>query len=265
MIIPDEPSEQYHANPAIGSGDARAFLRSPQLFIDMKNGLCERESAALAFGIASHLALLEPESFAQKAVVKPDGMSFATKEGKAWRDAHEGKIIVPFEKARALGYMHARMPTEVGAIFASCVKETTVRTKIDGLAVQCRPDLWDLSGGRFFDLKTIASIDNLDAHIFKFGYHIQLAWYSRVIATEVGQKPKRAALIFVESEPPYRWRIVDLDIDFAELGERGVDEALRGIQARLKSGCWDDPEGIHHLASPPTWAADSITVAEEIA
>jgi hypothetical protein len=259
VILLDEPSEVYHASGAIGSGGARSVLISPALFRDRQDGICKRDpSDALCFGIASHMALLEPDLFAHRAVVKPDGLSYATNEGKAWRRAHVGKLIVPFEKAEALRYMHQRMPSEVRAIFARCAKEVTVRTTIDGLSVQCRPDLWNQASGEKYDLKTIANIDLIDLSIYKHGYYVQDRWYDRVIKAETGVGCRRSEFIFCETVPPFRWRIVALDIDFIAMGEKAVDDALHSIKARMRSGCWDDPADLHDIASPPQWAADQI-------
>lgn len=256
MIIYDEPAEVYHAAAAIGSSDLRAYIRSPQLFRDMMDGLVQRESPALLFGTASHMALLEPERYAATVAVKPEGMSFATTDGKDWRDAHKGKLIVKAADARHLEFMHARMPAEVRKILATGKSEVTVRTNIGALACQCRVDCWDIPGRMKYDLKTIRAIESVESAIFKLGYHLQDRYYSRVIAAETGEKAPSSRLLFVESQPPYRWRIVELDLDFVYLAEAAIDEALAGIAAREKSGCWDDPADLHLVASPPAWAND---------
>lgn len=254
MILYDETAEAYHANPAIGSSDLRAFIRSPQLFRDMMDGLVERESAALLFGTASHMALLEPARYSETVAVKPEGMSFATTKGKDWRDEHAGKLIVSAKDARHIEFMHARMPAEVRQILLTGRSEVTVRTKLNGMDAQCRVDCWDVPGRMKYDLKSIRTIESIDTAIFKYGYHIQDRWYSRVIAAETGEKAPSSRFLFVESQPPYRWRIVELDLDYVFLAEAAIDEALAGIAARTKSGCWDDPVDLHHVASPPVWA-----------
>jgi len=261
----DEPSDVYHANAAIGSGRIRAYLRSPRLFRDHCDGICEEETDALLFGIAAHLRLLEPEAFDKTVAIKPEGMSFATTEGKAWRAQQAGRLIVKEEDANHLRRMHERMPAEVREIFARCRREVTVRTEIDGIPVQCRPDLWDLDGRRKYDLKTTKDIDDVELTVWKRGYHIQDRWYDRVILAETGKRCVESALVFVEHKPPYRWRIVDLDPDFRHMGEKAVGDALHGIAARMKSGCWDDEDDVRLLASPPEWAhvPDADTADDE--
>jgi len=259
-IIFNEPSAVYHASKAIGSGSIRAYLRSPRLFHDYQMGLRPASTDALCFGIASHTRLLEPELFATTCAIKPDGLSFATKEGKAWREQQAGKQIVSFDDAKHLQHMHDRMPTEVRDIFASCKKEVTVRTVTDtGLSIQCRPDLWDIEGKRKFDLKTINAIEAIDGAIFKRSYHVQVYWYSYIIGLVTGSRPKIDDLIFVEKQPPYRWRIVSLDYDYQCLALDQIGIALRGIAERTKSGVWSESDDeLRTVASPPDYATEYI-------
>lgn len=263
MISFDETSNAYHDNPAIGSGDIRRMVTSPQLFRDGMDGICDRKSAALLFGIASHMRLLEPVAFARTAAIKPEGMSFATLEGKAWKAANAGKLIVSWDDAAHLKRMHDRMPDEVRRIFAACKTEVTVRTKLAGLDVQCRPDLWDMQGRRFYDLKTIDDINGIDKAIWSHRYDVQLRFYAQVIAAETGQALRQSALIFAEKSAPYRWRVVELDLDYQALADAAIKEALASIAARMKSGCWNDQSDLHDIATPPAWMESSIPVLDD--
>lgn len=261
MIIYDEPAAVYHASPAIGSGDVRDFLRSPRLFRDRQDGLERKETPSLLFGQASHMALLEPIRFARDCAFKPEGMNFATTAGKAWKAEQDadGKLIVTHDQAEALQRMHDRMPLEVREIFARCYAEVTVRNEIDGLLLQCRPDVLERDWSLFYDVKTTDRIEDIERTTYKYGYHIQARFYGRVIAAERGTPtPPACRLIFVEKLPPYRWRIAQMDADFALIGDRAVTDALAGIAARRKSGCWEDREDLHELLSPPDWATQEI-------
>lgn len=256
-----ESAADYHCNAAIGSGDLRDFLRSPRLFADRQQGLDRKDTPALLFGQASHMALLEPIRFARDCAFKPEGMNFATIDGKAWKKEHEaaGKLIVTFDQAEALQRMHDRMPLEVREIFGRCHAEVTVRTEIDGIPVQCRPDVLERDWSLFYDVKTCERIEDIERSTYKFGYHVQARFYGRVIAAERGATTMPdCRLIFVEKAPPYRWRIAQMDADFALIGDRAVTDALAGIAARRKSGCWDDAADIHELLSPPDWATQEI-------
>lgn len=267
-IIYGETAEAYHANPAIGSTDARAYLHSPRLFKDQQDGLEPKETPAMAFGSTAHMSVLEPASFAERRVIQPETYpgakgpskwTYGAAYCKAWRDEQHaaGRVIVTTENERMLLMMHERMPDQVKRIFATGRTEVTVRTIVEGLALQCRVDCWDEAGAMKYEFKTISAIEKVETEIWRRGYHIQERWYSYVIAMATGEKPPASRLVFVETAAPYRWRIVQLDLDYIFLGDRAVGDALAGIKARTKSGCWDDPAPLELMASPPAWMNDS--------
>lgn len=258
MISYTESSAEYHASPAIGSGDVRDFIRSPKLFHDKREGLVPTlESLALQFGSLTHLAILEPERFRQSIAIKPEDMSFATKDGKAWRAAHEGRTIITQADYCTIHMMQQRMPDGVRRVLSTGKSEVTVRNEINGLAVQCRADHWNEEDGIIYDLKSIGAIEDVEREIYKCGYHIQAEFYRRVIAAETGLKPA-FVLLFAEKAFPFRWRIVELDPDYQQIADDAIDGALHGIVARMKSGCWDDPADLHMIASPPSWLTEHM-------
>lgn len=258
MIIFDEPAEIYHANPAIGSSALRDFIRSPRLFKDRQEGLARKETPALTYGIAHHMLFLEPLEFAKAIAVKPKGMSFATKDGKLWaaEQSLAGKTTVTYDEMQSLNYMRARMPVEVRALFLGVKSEVTIRNQLLGIPVQCR---FDIFGDHYnCDLKSIDAIENIDRSILKYGYHIQQRWYQRIERSYLG-KHKPFYFVFSEKSAPFRWRIVELDMDYIALADNEINNALHHLGARIKSGCWDDPEPIKQICSPPHWLADRIS------
>jgi hypothetical protein len=207
---------------------------------------------------------LEPEKFAALCVVKPEGLNLATKEGKAWKAEQGCKRVIQPDDFAHLRRMRERMPAEVAEILRACDKEVTVRVTVDGLNLQCRPDLWDIKGGRKFDLKTIKDVDAISGSIWKYGYHIQDRWYSHVIKQATGKKTPVSDFIFVEKQPPYRWRIVSIDPDYQTLADHQIGIALRGIAERTKSGVWSDSEDdLREIVSPPDWATEHFDLTTE--
>lgn len=261
MIIFDEKAEDYHASGCIGSSLIRAYLKSPRLFRDMKDGVAVKETPALIYGTNMHTLFLEPDRWAQTVVVKPEGMSFATKDGKAWREEQAGKVIVPVDDAKHLAFMRDRMPPEVKALFVGAQTEVTYRTTLDGLAVQCRFDIHRSDWA--YDLKSIQCMDDWERAIWKYGYHIQARFYQRCEEAETGRPARPFSFIFAEKQPPYRWKIVDLSPDYDAIADEKIDDALHGINARLLSGCWDDPAPIREEAQPPHWMEGDITQTDE--
>jgi hypothetical protein len=139
-----------------------------------------------------HTLVLEPDQFAKRYVVKPDGMSFATKEGKAWRDAAPaGLTIVKHDQMHAAKAQEKALRADpaLGYMLEVGIPEVSVFwvDRKTGLHCKARPD-WlyfpDPDKPKsvvVLDLKRVA--DNLpDAFgraVHKMGYHRQRAHYTR--------------------------------------------------------------------------------------
>lgn len=253
MIIFNESAKDYHANPALGSSLLRDFMKSPQLYRDKVLGpVPNEETEAMRFGTLFHLAVLEPERFADEVAVKPDGLSFATKEGKAWREDHAHKQVVSHDNYEKILKMTSRMPRSVRKLLSDGLSEVVFRNVLSGIDSQCRADYWQQSYGTCYDLKTIRDIDDIDSSIYNRKYHVQARFYQRVIGAEFGQMPQ-FRLIFAETSAPFRWRIVILDSDYAKMADDEINDALRGIAQCEKDGDWSDEQQGIMLASPPAW------------
>ena len=281
MISFTETAEQYHSNTAVGSSDLRAFLRSPRLLADIRAGLVKRETKAMLFGTNAHMSLLEPQRFAKVVMVEPDqypsGPSVAgLTPMKAWSNnanycknwhaemVQAGKIVLSPEDRDRLSLMHERCPQAIRDILARSKCEVTVRHKMNGIECQARVDVWDMANGKRYDVKTIRAMESLESEIWKRAYHVQDRFYGRLIKAEMSQPiQKGSGLIFAETAAPFRWRVVELDADYQALADRDIDEALRGIAARNKSGCWDDPDAVFDVASPPDFMTNELDQDDE--
>jgi len=263
MISFTETIEDYHLNEAIGSGDVRAFLRSPRLYADNRAGIGRKEkSAALSLGTLAQLYFLEFDKFAQQVVVKPDGHDGRTKEGKAWTEANASKLVMSKDDEQILSFLTQRMPAEVSSILghSAAKAEVTYRTTIDGIECQCRSDLcipkFDGRCSVVYDLKTTKNVDDAAKSVWEYGYHIQDQWYRRVIHAETGHWPE-FVFLFCESKAPYRWRIVTLDDSLKVDADAKIDRALAGIAACRKSGDWSDHSPLTQVVTAPKWATVS--------
>lgn len=263
MIVYGKPSKEYHATPSLTSGGLRDFIRSPALYADRRAGLIpSKTSPAMHFGTVFHLAVLEPEKYAASVVVRPDDLTYTTKEGKAWREGNKDREILTVKDHERLTLMLQRMPPDAGRMLSSGRSEVTIRNKIGGFDAQCRADHWDRPGRMLYDLKTIGAIEKIEREIYDRGYHIQGRFYQRIIEAETGILPT-LRLIFAESAPPYRWRIVQLDVDFQMMADTAIDNALAEMAACEKSGKWEDREDLHLVVSPPSWLNDDETTDED--
>lgn len=79
-------SEDYHADPSLGSSGIRELLRSPYHFwaaYRAPGRPAPEPSAAMRLGTMVHALILEPEPFRSRFVMQPDGLDMRTREGKA--------------------------------------------------------------------------------------------------------------------------------------------------------------------------------------
>lgn len=258
------PYSEYEALPGLRSHQVIDYTESPRLYRDRCDGIIPAPGPSMLFGIAGHMAVLERERYFQLREIEPTlypsakgedkPWTYAANYCKAWRAEREaaGKIVVSVEDDERLTAMHLRMPAEVVAMFSGGSAEAVVTATIHETPCKARVDLLHVAARKFYEFKTIRNINAIDKTIARLGYHIQLRFYAQVLRAASGDRYD-GRLVFAETQAPYRWRVVELDLDYIALGDRAIADALAGIAARTKSGCWDDPEPLHYLASPPAW------------
>lgn len=257
-VIYDEPMDAYHTNEAIGSGDLRAFMRSPRLYMDQRLGIGgKKESAALSLGTLAHMYFLEPDRFAKEVVMKPEGHDGRTKEGKAWNEANAGRTTISVADQQVLDILKTRMPIFVETILGMSdgKAEVTYRAEVDGVMCQCRAD-WqfaDEDGSlAIYDLKTCQNVDEAAKSVWDYGYHIQQEFYRRVIRECTGKRPA-FGFLFCETQSPYRWRIVMLDDTLVRHANEKIGYALAGIQHCIETDDWSDTSPLQQTVSAPKW------------
>lgn len=249
----DLPAADYHADPAIGSSRAKLVLDSIRLFKDDLDGLIPRTpTASMAFGTMAHLAVLEPDRFHDQTTttgpVNPaTGKAYGadTKKFAEWQAENPGLIVVD----PSLYVMLERMPKEIrDALQTLGQSEVSAFAEDNGVLIKCRPDR--LIEDAIYDLKTINDIDAIDAHIRSYRYWFSAAWYRRVMKIATGIDHS-FTLIFAESKPPYRWRIVDLSPELIEEGNYYVADVVKKIGLAQEYDEWGDLSPIRVTAARP--------------
>lgn len=184
------PEQQYHTDPALSASGIKNLLQSPAdyWFNSVHNPDREdKDTDALAKGTLYHLMFFEPDLFKQTYAIKPEGMSFATKDGKAWRADHEHKQIVKYEDVQEVA-KHRALAEQQGLfefIGEGHSEVSIFWTNATGNRCKCRVD-W-LSPTAAFDLKTFSNSQRKDldvclAHtIYYERYHVAAVWYSMLI------------------------------------------------------------------------------------
>lgn len=185
------PEAEYHADTALGASGAVDLNVSPLAYWKKSNfnpkkleeDKDDKETAATIRGTYFHDALA---GFRSSIVVKPAGMSFATREGKDFKAMHEGATFIKAEDAeRAQDMITAMRETgaleRVGGIGGGISEVSFFWTDKAGRRRKMRADR--LYEGEMFDWKTMANTMNKDvetlvAHtVAQHRYHIKAFWY----------------------------------------------------------------------------------------
>ena len=276
MIILDEQTYRQHS--ALNFSSAKYLLLSPLHF---KAELERRfkQSAALAVGTMTHSAVLEDDETdvsdpdvralilqdKTTVILKPEGMSFATKAGKQWRDQqlaiHPGATFLSSDErdqySRCTESLKANK--DVQYLLQKCDKrEIGIVQDYAELQIKGKIDAYgkDEAGNFFiFDLKTSASCspDYWSRQVFSRNYALQAVWYQNLLALELS----------LDYAPPFYWVVAEksLAADVAiyqppeealEIGRAQMNHCIEAYKSCVASGKWPGyGKGIIQLEVPP--------------
>lgn len=263
QIILGEPWDAYTKSPAYGSSAVEAFGTmglERWAYEYAGDGRYSGSSSKFAAGGGALDALVTAnKSFADCFAVKPEGMTFATKEGKAWRDLQGGKEIIDAKQEKEI---LAALPRTKEAISVlangrEVSYQVTLRGVVGGLEVQTRPDIWidgdllDVS-----DLKYVSDIGGFVRNFVGSRYEIQaaLAW-SLIAQTGRDMETVRMSYLLCESGTTLPQAIVwILDPADIALMVRRLENKCRKIVAAQES-----PQGLidsvqFRVMTFPAWA-----------
>ena len=238
-------SEQYHASPGV-SNSALKWIRSPKTPAHFKAKFLDKvipdeETPALRMGSLLHRCVLEPDTMAGAFHEKPEGMNFATKEGKAWKEEHADKpILSPDDVATIKGVKESVWAHSLASrLIAGSDCERSAFADEDGLVLKSRFDILPRSGNIIADLKTCESADlaSVEKAMGQWEYYVQAAFYLRV-ANLLGLDRSAFVFIFVEKSPPHAiacYQPCDLVM---QAGEMIINRDLRVLKDCYASGKW---------------------------
>lgn len=223
----------YHDINAIGSSALKVMAtKTPAHYLAYITEPRET-TPAMEFGTAVHAAILEPESFKDAYAIKPENMSFATKEGKEWKAAQSGKTILTSDEHNKIKAMlNSVMVHPIGDAIANGDTEESFLWKDEktGLLCKCRPDC--LFDDMVLDVKTTddASPKGFQQAIAKYNYHIQAAYYLEGLAACMENPPKRFVFVAIEKTAPYSVGVYELDSDALDRAKKSIRGALEMIK-----------------------------------
>lgn len=262
----------YHALDAWGSGALKAMRRGPPARVIWERGRGEWDTDATILGSAVHCALLTPDLYTLQYAIKPEGMTFSTKEGKAWRDdpARAGLTPLSFDTG-----------AQVDAIVNALMDKTAVAKSLDNASARECSLLWDCSitgerckarpdwieGKWIYDLKVSRYAGgNMTYRAFADGWLHQSAHY-RTGAVELGLPISGGRLVVVDPVAPHFVYTVEIKPDALGTLEWENIETLKALhECRVTSsfpGTPDEWKKIDMPAAALAQVGDQFEAEEE--
>lgn len=220
-------------------------------------------SSAMEIGTALHCKVLEgDETFNANYVLKPEGISLATKEGKEWK-ASIGRKKALTEGGKDDSWNAVHGMTESLRKLAWFDESQADYRKFNELSIywdwneipcKARLDRLLVGDGIVLDLKTTDSVDSdtFVKKVISFKYDFQAAFYAK--AAEIAfQKPFQFIFVAVERKAPYT-------VDLFQVSDKMMDEAmgncgiaLSRLKTCLSSDEWPNKEPVIHQINYPVW------------
>lgn len=201
-------------------------------------------------------ALLTGDPSGKRIVVKPEGMSFATKDGKAWKAEHEGCEIIEADQHAEIqaALPRAREAIEVFRRLhgADPIYQATLRGEVEGVKIQTRPDI--LIGPSVPDLKYVnsQSFASFDRTFIDSRYFLQGGLFYG-LGREAGISDPLVSFLLVESGTRHpRVRVAEVSREILAAGWARVQSICAEIAQQLERGFLDAVE-IRPLVLP-AWA-----------
>lgn len=260
------PEEQYRASAAISRSDLDYITTpyTPAHFRALKDGLIEKkETEALTIGAITHRAILEPDTMKDAFSVRPEGMSLTTKDGRAWKEAQNGKPILNDGQAKSIDGMRIAVHRHEVAkrFFHGSKTEQSIFAECDGLDLKARVDILPSAGNVIADIKTCESADpdEFSKSIGNYGYYRQAYFYLKLCKL-AGLDKTQFVFICVEKTPPYAVALYSLDDEAMDAGRMTIERDLSVVRECKANNKWPafNP-GISALALPP-WMQKQLAV-----
>lgn len=263
------PAAHYHADSGISNSMLSALNKTPAhcwgLYLDPERPKQEA-TPAMRTGTLMHTMVLERDQMAARYVVKPDGMTFATKEGKAWRDAVPAGVEIITAEAASQAEQQRRAIWRVpvlAKLLAHGFAESSCfwRDAATGLRCRARPDWIHPTGNKscvVVDLKSISDLtaESVQRAIASYGYHRQQAHYRNGVEA-CGLHVEEFVFGFVSSSYPYLAAAMVIDDESAGQGQEEVAELLAKFKGCQELNFWPAFGDGYSATSLPLWARRS--------
>ncbi len=263
--IEDWTAEEYFASDAVSRSDLCDVLESPATYEGRRSGALPgiKETPAMRFGTAVHLAVFEPEEAARRFVTEKKFSGKGSVAARAeWSAslADDAMVWSAEDLARIEGCRSAVLAHPVARVLlGEGADELSVSWTEEGMRCRARLDKVRMNARKAFiaDLKTSTdpSPEAFSKKCANYGYDMQAVWYPRALPSVLGIDSHRFAFVVVRSSAPFEVAVYRPDEDFLRLGEAKVRRAMELIKRCTESKDWSAPwqQQVNTL-SAPRWA-----------
>lgn len=255
--------EDYDAIAATSITRLKELRRSPLHY--QYALLHPKQSDALTLGIATHVAVLEPERFARDFATwsnRTEAGAMSPRRGKVWDEfaaLHTArKILTADESALAQEIAKAvRFDECANKYLAIGDPEVSMHWQMRGRACKGRVDWQTMTEGAptLVGLKTTRDCRHMvfGTQAARLGYHLQWAFYHDGFEAITGKSPHMVEIV-VESDAPHAVATYIIPNDIIEQGRDEYQVLLHTLDACEASGEWPGPSTHEEYLTLPTWA-----------
>lgn len=272
-------NDAYHRHPALSRSVAQTLLTKTPLHAWLESPALNpkwepKVSKVFDIGSAVHAIVLGDGSRI-RAVVADDWTRKAAKESRAEARA-EGQIpclIADYDAAQEMAANVRGVLRHVeGITIDPAQSELAAVAEIDGVSCRMKADNVPADPALpLLDLKTTPSVEwrAIQRKVLEMGYDLQAAWYRETWKAATGED-RRFLFIFVEKEPPFCARTVDLyegagsDADWFEQASADCAEARRIWRGCIESGDWPGYPLRRLTLAAPRWHRENRAEREII-
>ena len=231
-----ESNDAYHENKRYVSSSALKTIhkKSVMHYLNQK----PFNTSSLSLGTLIHTAILEPHNFESDYFVMPK-VDKRTKAGKdeyaRYLELAKGKELVDQETIAIKDAIMENFTINKEAMyFNEGIKEVSFYSEINGVLVKVRPDCYNEEEGFISDPKTCQdnSPKGFMRDVYKYGYHLQAAFYSDVL----GVDPKNFVFTAIETNNPYSVQCYTLGDEHIDRGRDAYTSALAKWKRYLDTG-----------------------------
>lgn len=227
----------------------------------------------MEIGSALHCKVLEGDAeFEKRFVLKPEGVSLNTKEGKEWKAENAGKtVLTNTERERAWESVHGMTDALRKLDWFKGdqpdyrkFNELSIYWDADGIPCKGRLDRLVDTGDELLvlDLKTTDSVEPSSFTKKVAGgmnYIFQAAWYAEA-ASLAYNKPAKFIFVAIERACPWTVGIYEMSDDTMAEGYQQIRRARSILKECLTEKKWPEPEIQYNMLELPAWYRSPVKV-----